>query len=102
MSRIDLNLLTFEFDAMEWKKDAACKGMDIAIFFPKRGEPNSQAIKVCNSCSVTEQCLAYAMDNFEKYGVWGGRSERQRRGYRREVRQTSVRKIGPTTVITSE
>ena len=92
MSRLDLNLLTHQFDAMEWKKDAACRGMDISIFFPKRGEPNTQAVKVCKSCSVSEQCLSFAMDNFERYGVWGGRSERQRRSYRREARQTGISK----------
>lgn len=88
MSRIDLNLLTHQFDAMEWRKDAACRGMDVSIFFPHRGEPNHKALKVCKSCSVTEQCLQYAMDNFERYGVWGGKSERQRRSARSEARRT--------------
>lgn len=87
----ELNLNPVEFDPMEWKAQAACRGMDTALFFPKQGEPNTEALKVCKTCPVAEPCLAFALKNFERFGVWGGRSERQRRHYRREIRLTAVK-----------
>lgn len=80
---IENNLKVIKFDPAEWKERAACKGMDVTIFFPRQGEPNHTALKVCESCEVRKECLKFAMDNFERYGVWGGYSERRRRTIRR-------------------
>ena len=67
----------------DWFSQGACATSDVN-FFPGRGNNKGvQAAKaVCAGCPVVEQCLAYAMSGGEKYGVWGGKSENQRRALR--------------------
>lgn len=68
-----------------WMARAGCRGVDPELFFPERGEPGSKAKAVCwTLCPVRAECLAYALDNGEKFGVWGGASERERRRMRRQ------------------
>jgi WhiB family redox-sensing transcriptional regulator len=67
-----------------WREDAACKGMDVDMFYPERGKNGREAIAVCAGCIVVKDCLHYALSNGIKYGIWGGKSERQRRVMRRE------------------
>ncbi|MEY3132868.1 MAG: hypothetical protein RLZ29_1205, partial [Actinomycetota bacterium] len=38
---------------------------------------------------VREQCLEYALANGEKFGIWGGLSERERRRLRRQRAQAN-------------
>lgn len=66
-----------------WLKDAACRGMDLALFFPGRGDTTTfnEAVKVCQGCPVREQCLDDGLD--ELWGVRGGMSENQRKALRR-------------------
>ena len=61
-----------------WHAEAACRGMDSAIFFPERGVTAAKARAVCATCSVAVQCHASAVANDEA-GVWAGTSERERR-----------------------
>ncbi len=75
-----------QFDPMPWKAFAACRDMDPAIFFPGRGEPTRLAKSICAECQVRRACLQYALDNGEKYGVWGGVAEAERRRMRRQIR----------------
>lgn len=67
-----------------WKQLANCVGRDPDLFFPERGAHTAEAKRVCHECVVREQCLEYALDNGEKFGIWGGLSERERRRVRRE------------------
>lgn len=62
-----------------WVRRAACRGMDPAIFFPLTDEEAEQALAVCRGCSVRQECLEYALAAKERYGVWGGTTERERR-----------------------
>lgn len=57
----------------------ACAGVDPAVFFPDVGGNADAARAICNTCPITEQCLQWAIDNREKYGVWGGLVEEERR-----------------------
>lgn len=74
----------------DWWEQAACLGLDTSLFFPARGEATAEAETVCASCQVRDDCLWFALgDNgrrAEKFGIWGGSSERQRRRLRREAR----------------
>ncbi len=81
---------------LDWRHDALCRGMDPDLFFPERGEPTRQAKEVCAACPVREVCLAYALDNGERHGLWGGASELQRRKMRRG-RRVSQARCGTTT-----
>ena len=64
----------------EWWGRAACRGAGNRAFFPHKGEDNAEALSYCNRCPVTEECLAWSMSGGSWVpGVWGGKSERQRR-----------------------
>ncbi len=58
-------------------------GVDPDLFFPERGASTREAKEVCRGCVVREECLDYAITNGEKFGIWGGMSERERRRVRR-------------------
>lgn len=58
--------------------------MQTDIFFPDQGGDYEVAKEVCAGCPVKEPCLEFALAGGEKYGIWGGMSERQRRRLRRE------------------
>jgi WhiB family redox-sensing transcriptional regulator len=62
-----------------WYDDALCAQVDQDMFFPDRGGSTAAAKATCALCSVRQQCLDYALANHERYGIWGGVSERDRR-----------------------
>ena len=66
-----------------WQERANCLGVDPDLFFPERGASTREAKSVCRSCEVRVDCLEYALDHGEKFGIWGGLSERERRRLRR-------------------
>ena len=67
-----------------WRHRAICKDTDPDLFFPERGASTKEAKQVCQGCVVREDCLEYALANGEKFGIWGGLSERERRRIRRQ------------------
>jgi WhiB family redox-sensing transcriptional regulator len=66
-----------------WQARANCAGVDPELFFPERGVSTREAKAVCRGCVVREECLEYALVHAEKFGIWGGLSERERRELRR-------------------
>ncbi len=70
-------------DAPSWQDQANCLGVDPDLFFPERGASTREAKEVCRGCVVRVECLEYALANSEKFGIWGGLSERERRRIRR-------------------
>jgi WhiB family redox-sensing transcriptional regulator len=69
--------------APAWQRYANCLGVDPDLFFPERGGSTREAKEVCRGCVVREECLEYAIEAGEKFGIWGGLSERERRTLRR-------------------
>lgn len=70
-----------------WMDEAECKDLPVEMFFPERergGDPKP-AQAVCFQCPVRVRCLAYALAAKEKQGIWGGKSERQRRHIRQAM-----------------
>jgi WhiB family transcriptional regulator, redox-sensing transcriptional regulator len=65
-----------------WRYWAACRGADLEVFFPGRGESAEPARRICASCPVREPCLDYAIHHGIVHGIWGGLTERDRRGLR--------------------
>ena len=63
----------------EWQQHALCAQTDPEAFFPEKGGSTREAKRVCMSCEVRVQCLDYALENDERFGIWGGLSERERR-----------------------
>ncbi|MCY0904936.1 WhiB family transcriptional regulator [Arthrobacter sp. H14-L1] len=68
-----------------WQTDALCAQTDPEAFFPEKGGSTRDAKKVCGSCNVQAQCLEYALANDERFGIWGGLSERERRRLRKRA-----------------
>ena len=66
-----------------WQLKANCMGVDPELFFPERGTSTREAKEVCRGCVVREDCLDHAIAAGEKFGIWGGMSERERRRVRR-------------------
>ena len=56
-----------------------CAQTDPEAFFPEKGGSTREAKKVCVGCEVRAECLEYALANDERFGIWGGLSERERR-----------------------
>lgn len=73
-----------EDDDNGWQLSANCLGVDPDLFFPERGASTKEAKAVCQGCEVRADCLEYALANGEKFGIWGGLSERERRRIRRQ------------------
>jgi WhiB family redox-sensing transcriptional regulator len=75
----------------DWQARARCRGYGPEAFFPEKGQPTTTAKRVCMACEVRTECLAFALalGSPEKFGVWGGLSERQRRMLRRTERAAS-------------
>jgi len=39
---------------------------------PREGRSTREAKRVCRSCEVQAECLEYALENDERFGIWGG------------------------------
>jgi WhiB family transcriptional regulator, redox-sensing transcriptional regulator len=68
--------------AARWRELAACRGADLGLFFPERGESAGPAREACAACPVRQPCLDYAITNRIVHGIWGGLTERERRALR--------------------
>lgn len=71
--------------APDWKDRALCAETDPEAFFPEKGGSTREAKKVCISCDVRAECLDFALGNDERFGIWGGLSERERRRLKKHV-----------------
>ena len=81
---MDMVSLMYGPQERSWQTKANCMGVDPDLFFPERGASTREAKEVCRGCVVREDCLEYALANGEKFGIWGGLSERERRRLRRQ------------------
>lgn len=71
-------------EATAWQYDALCAQTDPEAFFPEKGGSTREAKSICAKCPVREQCLEWALDHDERFGIWGGLSERERRKVKKE------------------
>lgn len=84
-------------DLPDWMSKGKCNGLDPSLFFPSNSNGEVSAAKrICNgpdlgaACPVRDECLDHAMEYDERFGVWGGTSERERRRLRRTWRKRSA------------
>ena len=68
-----------QVDSHAWRVLALCAQTDPEAFFPEKGGSTREAKRVCLSCEVRVKCLDWALANNERFGIWGGLSERERR-----------------------
>ena len=76
--RIELAPDTIEDDD-QWQERGLCAQTDPEAFFPEKGGSTREAKRICQGCEVRDRCLEYALANDERFGIWGGLSERERR-----------------------
>ena len=69
-----------------WRLEALCAETDPEAFFPEKGGSTRDAKRVCTGCTVRAECLEFALSNDERFGIWGGLSERERRRVRLQQR----------------
>jgi WhiB family redox-sensing transcriptional regulator len=74
-----LNFLTQASEELDWQERALCAEVDGDLFFPEKGGSTAVSKRVCAACPVRSECLDYALQNEERFGIWGGLSERERR-----------------------
>lgn len=67
------------FEKQPWYDQGLCAQTDPDAFFPEKGGSTREAKKICSGCEVKGECLEYALLNIERFGIWGGLSERERR-----------------------
>ena len=91
-------VIEIEGEEMVWQNYANCLGVDPNLFFPERGASTREAKEVCRGCVVQDECLEFALSNGEKFGIWGGRSERERRRVRRQRALATRRRRWPGLV----
>lgn len=86
-----LSLIVTDFDAMfdsieeQWQERALCAQTDPEAFFPEKGGSTREAKRICMGCEVRDECLEYALAHDERFGIWGGLSERERRRLKRGI-----------------
>jgi WhiB family redox-sensing transcriptional regulator len=68
-----------------WQERALCAQTDPEAFFPEKGGSTREAKRVCGGCEVRAECLGYALEHDERFGIWGGLSERERRRLKRQA-----------------
>lgn len=68
-----------EAEEQEWQERALCAQTDPEAFFPEKGGSTREAKRICQGCEVRSECLEYALAHDERFGIWGGLSERERR-----------------------
>jgi WhiB family redox-sensing transcriptional regulator len=80
-----LSYVTPDEGALGWQERALCAQTDPEAFFPEKGGSTREAKRVCASCDVRGECLDYALAHDERFGIWGGLSERERRKLKRRA-----------------
>lgn len=66
---------------MPWVDDAKCNNDSISVpnFHSEDPKEVAKALSLCEQCPVRKQCLSFALDSYERFGVWGGRTETELR-----------------------
>ncbi|MCP2258662.1 transcription factor WhiB [Streptoalloteichus tenebrarius] len=72
-------------EEQDWQERALCAQTDPEAFFPEKGGSTREAKRICAGCEVRAECLEYALAHDERFGIWGGLSERERRKLKRRA-----------------
>ena len=82
---IGAGLGTGDDSLLSWQDLALCAQTDPEAFFPEKGGSTREAKRICVGCEVKAECLEYALMQDERFGIWGGLSERERRRLKRQA-----------------
>lgn len=87
--KVDPDDIFANLDAPQWMEEGLCAQTDPESFFPEKGGSTKLAKAVCVGCPVKTECLEFALEHDERYGIWGGLSERERRVLKRQRKTTA-------------
>ena len=76
-------------DERPWLVFGACRDADPDLFFPSTREETEQALAICGSCPVQPECLDYALEAGERFGIWGGLTEKRQRKEKNRFRRSA-------------
>lgn len=85
-------LLADLFDDPEqvaWQENALCAQTDPEAFYPEKGGSTREAKRICQGCEVRAECLEYALAHDERFGIWSGLVERERRNLKKRAVQAA-------------
>ena len=86
MAGAELSIIDGEIpEELSWQERALCAQTDPEAFFPEKGGSTREAKRVCMACEVRAECLDYALAHDERFGIWGGLSERERRRVKKQA-----------------
>jgi WhiB family transcriptional regulator, redox-sensing transcriptional regulator len=74
-----------------------CPQVDPEIFFPPKGDPGTEARQICAGCPVRRECLAYAIEADDEFGIWGGLDRDEQRNLKRRMRRKQARTLAEGT-----
>lgn len=83
-------VMTSGYGSGDWRDEGLCAQTDPGAFYPEKGHSPKPAKKVCAACPVRALCLEYALVHDERFGVWGGLSERERRALKTKTATTGT------------
>ncbi|MFF8289772.1 WhiB family transcriptional regulator [Streptomyces sp. NPDC016309] len=81
-----INRTALDDHELAWRETALCAQTGADFFFPDPGSSTREAKRLCGACEGREACLEYALTHDERFGVWGGLSEKERYALRRRER----------------
>lgn len=79
-----------------WQAFSLCAQVGGDVLFPEKGQSAAPAKALCAACDVRAECLEYALANGEKFGVWGGKTERERSALKRDRRKAEAAQAATT------
>lgn len=91
-----------ERPAGSWVDEGACVGSPGDLWYEDHSRRTAQAVEICKECPVADLCLQWALDTGEGWGVWGGKTAkerdliRRREGYATKRQESPVRVLSPT------
>jgi WhiB family redox-sensing transcriptional regulator len=77
-----IQIVPFEapvLDERPWAVFSACHTADPSLFFGGTRADERAAVIICSTCTVKDECLEFALGTRERFGVWGGTTERERK-----------------------
>lgn len=88
-ARMARHVPVFDFQREDWQAEGLCRGKTDR-FFPGQGGDSETPKRICHNCPVESQCLEYAIRTCQTFGIWGGKSEKERRDIRRQRRSAAA------------
>ena len=70
---------------LDWQASAACRDVDPELFFPA-SDDFTAVENAAHGCPVRRECLTYAVDSGQRFGIWVGHTPAQLRSIRRARR----------------